>query len=126
MTKEQVSAIFLLAGLPTTDLHKLANCYWPDAPDYDEIRRANPWWLVITPAGPIKIGWRKRVISIEWGGTPIRKVITADDVTKGDDHVHAYGYAKAVEHLTAFRREWERYVYLAEHPVTADATGDVP
>lgn len=65
MTEDHVRAIFLLAGLSVHKLHKLANQYWPDHPDYAEVRRENPWWLVATDAGLVKIGWRKRVISID-------------------------------------------------------------
>ncbi len=44
--------------------------------------------------------WRKRVISINWEATTIRTIVTDDEVTKGEDHVHAYGTLKAVEYLT--------------------------
>lgn len=54
-----------------------------------------------TPKGLIQIGWRKRVISIDWSDTGIRRVVTEDDVTKDDTMVHAYSYAKALAYLTA-------------------------
>lgn len=103
MNEEQARALFVLAGIPVTKLHKLENKYWPEHPDYDDVRRRSPWWLVQTPAGPIEIGWRKRVISINWEDTPARQVITTDDVTKGDTYVHAWSYVKALEYLTALR-----------------------
>ena len=62
-----------------------------------------PWFMVTTPYGRIKIGWRKRVINIDWSDTKIRvrgEDITADDVTKGKDYIHAYGYEKAAQYLT--------------------------
>jgi len=61
-----------------------------------------PWFMVTTPVGRIKIGWRKRVINIDWSDTKIRvrgEEITEDDVTKGKDYIHAYGYEKAAEYL---------------------------
>jgi len=103
MNEEQARALFVLAGIPVTKLHKLENKYWPDHPDYADVRRRSPWWLATTPFGPIEIGWRKRVISISWEDTPARQVVTDDDVTKDDTGVHAYSYVKALEYLTALR-----------------------
>lgn len=103
MNEEQARALFVLAGIPVTRLHRLENKYWPDNAHYADVRRNSPWWLAVTPFGPIQIGWRKRVISINWEDTPARQVVTADDVTKGDDHVHAWSYAKALEYLTTLR-----------------------
>ena len=54
----------------------------------------------MTQAGPVVIGWRKRVISVSWTDTAVRKVVTDDDTTKGEDHVHAYSYGKAVSYLS--------------------------
>lgn len=61
-----------------------------------------PWFIVTTPMGRIKIGWRKRVINIDWSDAKARvrgEELTADDVTKGADYIHAYGYEKAKEYL---------------------------
>lgn len=102
MTAEQAAALFLLAGIKVSKFHQLENKYWPDA--YVEERKRSPWWLAMTPAGPITIGWRKRVISIDWQDTALRTVVTEDEVTKGDTYVHAYCYAKAVEYLTTLSR----------------------
>lgn len=105
MTEEEARAIFILAGIGVSKLHRLENKYWPEHPDYDDVRRKSPWWLVVTPFGTIELGWRKRVISINWSGTEARKIITADDLTKGETYVHAYCYAKAVEYMAALARE---------------------
>lgn len=113
MTAEQVAALFLLAGIKVIKFHQLENKYWPDA--YVEERKRSPWWLAMTPAGPITIGRRKRVISIDWEDTALRTVVTEDAVTKGETYVHAYGYAKAVEYLTTLSR--------AEVTVTANSGG---
>lgn len=62
-----------------------------------------PWFLVTTSIGPIRIGWRKRVINIDWSETTQKK--TADelfpdeDVTKDEHAIHAWGYDKAKEYL---------------------------
>lgn len=104
MTEQHVKALFLLAGIEIGGLWETANNYWPDSPAYSEVRRDNPWWLVKTPHGLIHLGWRKRVISLDWTDTPLRQVITQDDVTKDETLVHAWTYAKAVEYLTSWKR----------------------
>lgn len=106
MTEEKVRALFELANIPVERLHRLENNYWPNTPDYYEVRAKHPWWLVGTEFGVIEIGWRKRVININWGACDYRdEQITPDDVTKSHTNVHAWGYAKAVEYLTSLRRK---------------------
>ena len=78
---------------------KIENQYWP--PAYEEEKKNSPWWLVRTNKGLIEIGWRKRVISIDWKDTGVHKVLTDDDVTKGRQMVHAYSEEKALEYLKA-------------------------
>ena len=95
MTEEQVRAIFLLAGIEVQSVFKTENGCSPGSD--------RPWWLVKTRAGLIHIGWRKRVISIDWSDTPIRQVLTSDDVTKSANMIHAYGYASAVGYLGVWR-----------------------
>lgn len=62
-------------------------------------RHDRPAWLVKTRYGLMEIGWRKRVIQIDWRDTNLRRVVTADDVTKTDTCVHAWSVEKAVEYL---------------------------
>jgi hypothetical protein len=107
VNEAQMRAIFLLAGIDISSVFELPNGYWPDVPNYAELRRESPWWLVRTEAGMVKIGWRKRVISIDWSDTCVRQVVTLDDVTKDEALVHAYSYGKAVEYLTTFRRSMQ-------------------
>lgn len=104
--EEKVRALLILSDIPINRLHRLENKYWPDA--YVEERQCSPWWLAETPYGAIEIGWRKRVINIDWEGTSLRKVITEDDTTKADDMVHAWSYAKAVEYLYILHMELYR------------------
>lgn len=99
MKQEQVKGLFALAGIDVLRMWELPNQYWPDA--YVEERKNSPWWLVKTPKGLIEMGWRKRVISIRWDDTEIRRVVTEDDVTKDETMVHAWGYDKALAYLTA-------------------------
>lgn len=97
-TRLEVESIFALSGLKQNRMWELANGYWPDAPTYDDIRR--PWWLVQTEIGLIRIGWRKKVLEIDWESAEFRGLVTEDDVTKGQSMVHAWSTVKAVEYLT--------------------------
>jgi hypothetical protein len=102
MTEAEASAIFLLAGITVSASFQIENDYWPKA--YVEARQQSPWWLLKTEYGLIRIGWRKRVISIDWKDTAVRQEITEDDTTKGPAYVHAWSYSKAVEYMAAWKR----------------------
>jgi hypothetical protein len=101
-TREEVTSILTLAGLKPERMWELANGYWPLAPSYDDVR--SPWWLAQTSIGLIRIGSRKRVISIEWDACKVRGIVTTDDVTKGETMVHAWSTSKAVEYLQRLRQ----------------------
>ena len=61
------------------------------------------WFIVTTRIGHIKIGWRKRVISIDWERTLVTKtaeeLFPKEEVTKRGRLIHAYGYEKAKEYI---------------------------
>lgn len=101
MERAKLDAMLLLAGIEPIAVHAIANQYWPDVEPYHDVRRNNPWWLVLTKAGPIIIGWRKNVIEIDWTQTSVREIVTADTVTKGNNHVHAWWYDKAISYLAS-------------------------
>lgn len=106
MNENEMLALFLLAGIDVLASWKLANDYWPDDPEHAQRRNESPWWLVRTKYGMIRLGWRKRVIAIDWKDTALRtKTITRDDVTTTEYMVHAWSYAKAVEYLTTLGQE---------------------
>ena len=100
-TREEVTSILTLAGLRPERMWELANGYWPLSPRYDDVR--SPWWLAQTSIGLIRIGSRKRVLSIEWDACKVRGIVTEDYVTKEDTMVHAWSAAKAVEYLQRLR-----------------------
>jgi len=102
MTESEVRAIFLLAGIIVLAIESTESGYRPvrlEARCY-----ASPWWRVETPNGPVIIGWRKRVISVDWAESRVRVLVTTDSVTKDATSVHAYTHGKAVEYLTEWRR----------------------
>ena len=98
ITKEQLYGFFNLAGIPILNTWELVNQYWPRT--YGTPEQPVPcWWLVKTPYGLIKMGWRKRVISIEWEDTGVPVIVTEDQVTKEPYLVHAWDIHKCLEYL---------------------------
>lgn len=75
---------------------KIPNEYYGEASNY-------PWFIVYTLKGPIKIGWRKSVINIEWGDSIIeadaQTLFPLEQVTKYEKLIHAWGYEKAQEYI---------------------------
>lgn len=142
MTKEQVGGLFTLAGISAERFWRLPNQYHCGASGggnvrlpqfYDEGRTlldrdmldflsmaiptlCDPWWLIKTPFGLIEIGWRKRVISIDWSDTAARVVVTSDEVTKDRTSVHAWSEEKALEYLKALRVALEVSTYQSCNP----------
>lgn len=53
-----------------------------------------PWFVVTTTRGRFKIGWRKRVINLDWKETNIsndaNKIFPDENTTKGDGYIHAW------------------------------------
>jgi hypothetical protein len=64
-----------------------------------------PWFIVTTKLGRIKIGWRKRVIEIDWTDSIIKhtaeELFPDENVTKGDKYIHAWSLEKAKEYIEA-------------------------
>lgn len=89
--------VFNEAGLGHVVLSEIPNGYWPDA--YEDMQ--TPWFLARLPYGNIKIGFCKRVISIDWSDTKtdLYQLFASEDVTKEKYLVHAWGKDKAVEYL---------------------------
>ena len=91
---------------------KLMECFGNFANYADEIPNGycsrwccsmKPWYRVTTHAGIITLGWRKRVISIEWDkivGKEAEELFPNEDVTKIGHLIHAYGYAKAKAYIS--------------------------
>ncbi len=109
---------FHKAGLGDMLCAPIPNEYWDD--------EGAPWLLMRTPKGNIKIGWRKRVISVDWSGLvefhtknlvgyepetldkkhaieesfSAQKLFPDENVTKDLHLIHAWGYEKLIEYLT--------------------------
>lgn len=105
MTEERLRSVFTMAGIQVLRVWALVDGYGhsPYDPRFFETLPRQVWWLVKTPYGLIEIGWRKRVIHIDWSETPVRAIVTQDEVTKGETFVHAWSELKAIEYLKAWR-----------------------
>lgn len=103
---EEYLAIFKLSGIEVEKHWPLANGYWPDTPGYFSV--SFNWILVKTKFGLIKMGWRKRVISISWSDTNIKAIVTDDDVTKEHYLVHACDSERAVHYMKNWREIAEK------------------
>lgn len=92
---ETIRDMFSKAGIKILSEPKaLPNGYYTTTP------YAFPWWFIKTAVGWIEIGHRKRVIEINWVDTPIRTMVTNDNVTKDYSYVHAWTEDKAIEYLS--------------------------
>ncbi len=107
MKRKEVIALFTLAEIPVLNIKALPDGYnySPDDSRYFETIPNQVWWFVKTSIGWIEIGWRKRVISINWEDTPIRKIITEDNTTKSNTHVHAWNMEDALKYLKGLKEE---------------------
>ncbi len=105
MTLKEAESLFLLAGFGVSRTKPLIDGYFygADDPRFFENPPRQTWWFVKTEIGWVEIGWRKKVISIDWSDTDIRAVITNDDVTKEAHFVHAWSIEKALEYLKALK-----------------------
>ncbi len=93
--------LFKNAGFSTIGLQSIAN-------QYSNHYMYGPWFKVTTEIGIFTIGWRKRVININWSELnekvdSIKALFVNEDVTKDDFYIHAWDYEKAAEYLSAIR-----------------------
>ncbi len=101
-----ITAFIRMLGEKLVSLKRLPNGYCGDheGPDQCDICLERPWWDVeFVKVGVVRIGWRKRVIVLDWsktGHTIDPDLITNVDLTKSETDIHAYGYASALEYLS--------------------------
>jgi hypothetical protein len=95
-------SLLKMAGFELLEVRELRNQYSTEFHN-------RPWFAVKTQHGVIILGWRKRVINIEWALTDFRGVVTPDDVTKENYLVHAHSYGKALEYLTILRNQMDDF-----------------
>jgi hypothetical protein len=90
--------LFLTAGYGEVAMTTVPNCYGSES-------YRGPWFEVEVPAGTIVIGWRKRVVNIDWSSTGRDLTHRFHDVTntKGQYHVHAWTDDEVVDYLRRIR-----------------------
>jgi hypothetical protein len=94
--RNRMEDVFAKAGYSKVNLITRKNAYCP-------CDVCPPWYLAqVDNITPITIGWRKRVINIDWeeSGKDLAGLFTSEDVTKGSGYIHAWGYDKAAEYLS--------------------------
>ena len=104
--EEKFRELFTSAGFKDLRLSAIQN-------EYCACNECPPWFNVNTEFGTIKIGWRKRVVNIDWsslieslrkcGELPNRSISSLfedESVTKGENSIHAWGYDNVTEYLT--------------------------
>jgi len=78
--------------------------------EYCSCEKCASWFIVSTPDGDIKIGWRKRVINIVWleNYKKFKETFISEETTRfgGDKEkgIHAWGIEKAVEYLSRAKK----------------------
>lgn len=64
----------------------------------------DPWFEVKTPFGVFTVGWRRRVISLEWENISIdMSIFSEEDVTKWESGIHVYGTENLTRYLKMIR-----------------------
>lgn len=80
-------------------VEEIPNGYQPSDSYFQHL----PWFKVTTIIGRIKIGWRKRVISIDWSETVVKKssfeLFPDEEVTRSAWEIHAWSLLKAKEYI---------------------------
>lgn len=91
--------IYKAAGVEAIYMEMLPNGYSSD-PSFLNV----PWFRVTSKIGHVVIGWRKRVIEINWKDTIMKvwdaeKLFPDENVTRVENTVHAWGSEKASEYI---------------------------
>jgi hypothetical protein len=99
--KNKFQEIFKKSGFRNIKITAIPN-------EYCQCDLCAPWFDIETEFGVFRIGWRKRVISINWGNFSTNNLLYLfedEDVTKGEKGIHAWGWDKAEDYLTRIQRE---------------------
>lgn len=83
------------------------DCSWceiiPHGYSDDAYYWSTPWITAYTSIGPLTIGWRKRVIVLDWSKSLFTQLADElfpdENVTKREQIIHCWGYEKLDEYL---------------------------
>jgi hypothetical protein len=106
--QESFRQIFVHAGLTPLFMKEIPNEYCGR-----HCCLGKPWFIVTSKIGPVKIGWRKRVINIDWSQSEcardIGQVLFPNlNVTVGTSFIHAWSDNDASVYLDRLRCAWLR------------------
>jgi hypothetical protein len=94
----ELSELFKSAGFDPIYVEVIGNEYCSEACCYKY-----PWIIVTTNKGRIKLGWRKRVMNLDWSDLDIevdgQDLFKGEKTTTGKDYVHCWSKEKAIEYL---------------------------
>jgi hypothetical protein len=106
-TFEEFKRLFKSAGFRYATFEEIPNEYCGP-----QCCPNNVWYDVSTEAGVFKIGWRKRVISLDWSGATIKThsdfLFPHEDTTKGEQMIHCWGYHKARQYLRVLKLNYDK------------------
>ena len=104
--KMEFQTAFIEADLGPIFMEEIPNGYWGVDSPYSV---GDPWYTVTTRLGHFKVGWRKRVIHLDWEktllkdakGRPIHadKLFPDENVTRFETGIHCWGLASLVSYL---------------------------
>jgi hypothetical protein len=96
-------ALLERTGIVVRSRRLIPNRYWGSG---EREFIPQPWCIVETLRGPIVMGWRKRVIHVQWdeldAKVPGSAIVSRPDVTHGETMVHCYGDDDFVRALSLF------------------------
>jgi len=99
---DQFKKVFKDAGLTPVFAEEVQNQYLGECAQ----GLKEPWFVITSEIGHITIGWRKRVINIKWSECLIKSgvdIFKHEDVTVGQNYIHAWSYADATRYLKTLK-----------------------
>ncbi len=100
----ELTELFKSAGFETIHVETIESGYCKESCCYKF-----PWIIVTTPKGRIKLGWRKRVMNLDWSESDITamgEILFKDEkTTTGEKYIHCWSKEKAVEYLKKLNSE---------------------
>jgi len=100
----ELTEIFKSAGFETIHVEIIDSGYCGESCCYKF-----PWIIATTPKGCIKLGWRKRVMNLDWSDSDLEinaeEMFKDEKTTKGEKYIHCWSKEKAIEYLKKLNSE---------------------
>lgn len=88
--RKEIERVYMEAGVTSIFMERLPNGYCSKP-----CCLLKPWFRVTSSIGHVVIGWRKNVISIEWGESTVglsgNELFPNENVTRWETGIHAWG-----------------------------------